>query len=92
MPYLISALLQRDPNLFSRVFHVVDQAKLDSGGVLGKNRKVHPVTRLSCVQRIRLTEKRSYGSHKRAAHLSGIEPMLAMRMASRINPDAVVFD
>ena len=79
MPHLISTLLERDPNVLFRVFHVVDQTKLDSGGVLGKNRKVHPITRPSCAQRIRLTEKRSYGSHKRAAHLSGIEPMLAMR-------------
>ena len=79
MPHLVSTLLERDANVFFRVFHAVEQAKLNSGGVLGKNRKVHAVTRPSCAQRIRLTEKRSYGSHKRAAHLSGIEPMLAMR-------------
>jgi len=60
--------------------------------VLGKNRKVHAVTHPGCAQRIRLTEKRSYLSHKRAAHLSGIGQMLAMTMARGINSDVVVFD
>ncbi|KAG0506475.1 MAG: hypothetical protein Udaeo_01340 [Candidatus Udaeobacter sp.] len=79
MPHLVSTLLDWDPDVFFRVFHAVDQAKLNSAGVLGKNSKVHAVTHPGCAQRIRLTEKRSYRSHKRAAHLSGIGPMLAMR-------------
>jgi len=37
-----------------------------------------------------LTEKSFYLGHKRAAHLSDIEPMLAMRNGG-INADAVVF-
>jgi hypothetical protein len=79
MPYLLSALLDRDPNVFFRVFHAVEQAQLNTPGVLGKNRKVHAVTHPGCAQRIGLTEKRSYWSHKRAAPLCGIDPMLAMR-------------
>ena len=76
---MVSALLDRDPDVFFRVFHSIDQTKLNAGGVLGKNGKVHAVTHPGCAQRIRLTEKRSYRSHKSAAHLSGIGPMLAIR-------------
>src|SRR6185295_5453179 len=79
MPNMVRTFLDRDPDVFFRVLHAVDQAKLNSAGVRGKNRKVHAVPRPGCAQWIGLTEKRSYRSHKRAAHLSGIGPMLAMR-------------
>jgi hypothetical protein len=48
MPDLIRALLERDPNVFFGVFHVVDEAKLNASGMLRKNRKVHTVTHPSC--------------------------------------------
>ena len=78
MPNLISLLLHRDPDVFFGCFDTVEQTKLHSAGVLGENRKVHPVTHPCRAQWIWLTEKSFYRGHKRAAHLSGIELMLAM--------------
>src|SRR4029077_5631156 len=92
MPHLVSTLRHRDPDVFCCVFDVVAKAKLNSTRVLVKNSKVHAVTHPGCTQRIRLTEKCSYLGHKRAAHLSGIDLMLAMTMGRGINSDVVVFD
>src|SRR4029077_215534 len=78
MPNLISLLPHRDAYVLFGCFDAVEQTKLNSTGVLGKNREVHAVTHPACAQRIWLTEKRSYRSHKRAAHLSGIGLVLAM--------------
>jgi hypothetical protein len=79
MPNLVSTLVEWDPHVFSCVLRASEQAKLNGRGVFGKNRKVHAVTHPGCAERIWLSEKRSYGSHERAAHLSGIEHILAMR-------------
>src|SRR5204862_4864379 len=57
MPHLIRTLLDGDANEFFRIFHAVDQAKLNSSSVLGKNRKVHAITHPGCAERIRLTGK-----------------------------------
>jgi hypothetical protein len=86
MPHVVSTLLDRDADVFFGCFNAVDQAELNSAGVLGKNRKVHAVPHPGCAQRIRLTEKRSHRSHKSrncGTHLSGIDPMLAMRNGAR---------
>ena len=79
MPHLVSTLLQRDSNIFFRVFNAVEQAKFNTSGMFGKNGKVDAVTHPGCAERMWVTEKGFYRSHKRAAHLSGIEAMLAMR-------------
>jgi hypothetical protein len=91
MPHVVSTLLDRDPNVFFSVFRAIDQAKLNSTGVFGKNRKVYAVTHPGCAERIGLTEKRSHRSHKRAAHLSGIELALAMKNGASESANAVVF-
>jgi hypothetical protein len=78
VPNLIGVFVDRDANVFFSSLDVVEQAKLNTGGVLGINGKVHAVPRPRRAQRIWVTEKSFDGSHKRAAHLSGIESTLAI--------------
>ncbi len=77
VPDLIGVFIDRDTNVFFCGLDVVEQAKLNTGSVLGKDGKVHAILHPCCAQRIGVTEESTYRSHKRAAHLSGIESTLA---------------
>jgi hypothetical protein len=57
---------------------VVEQAKFDARSVLRKNSEVDAVPHPRGAQRIWITEESPYWSHKRAAHLCGIERALAI--------------
>jgi len=57
---------------------VVEQAKLDARSLLGENSEIDAVPDPRGAQRIWITEESPYRSHKRAAHLSGIERTLAI--------------
>ena len=78
MPNLISVLVERNADVFFSRPDVVEQAKFDARGVLGKNSEVDAVPHPRCAQRIWITKESPYRSHKRAAHLSGIERALAI--------------
>ena len=78
MPDLIGVFGDRDANVFFSRLDAVEQAKLNTGGVLGKDGKVDPVPRPRRAQRIGVAQESPYRSHKRAAHLSGIESGLAI--------------
>jgi hypothetical protein len=78
VPDLIGVFGDRDANVFFSRLDAVEQAKLNTGSVLGKDGKVDPVPHPGRTQRIGVTEESPYRSHKRAAHLSGIESALAI--------------
>ena len=78
VPDLISLFVDRNANVFFSRFDAVEQTELNAGSVLRENCEVDALPRPSGTQRIRKTEKRPYRSHKRAAHLSGIDHILAM--------------
>jgi hypothetical protein len=80
MPNLIGVFGNRDADVFFSGFDAVKQAKLNTGGVLGKDGKVDTVPHPRRAQRIGVAEESPYRSHKRAAHLSRIESPLAIRM------------
>jgi hypothetical protein len=75
---LISVFVDRDTDVFFCGLDVVEQAKLNPRSVLGKDGKVDAVTHPCRAQRIGMAEESPYRSHKRAAHLSGIESALAI--------------
>jgi hypothetical protein len=74
---MIGMFRDRDSNVFFRGFDVVEQAKLDTGSVLGKDGKVDAISHPRRAEWIRMAQKGAYRSHKCAAHLSGIESALA---------------
>jgi hypothetical protein len=78
VPDLIGVFSDRDSNVFFSRLDAVEQAKLNTGSVLGKDGKVDAVSHPRRAQRIGVTEESPYRSHKRAAHLSGIESALAI--------------
>src|SRR5258708_4672428 len=80
MPNLIGAFGNRNADVFFSGFDAVEQAKFNAGGVLGKDGKVDTVPHPRRAQRIGVAEESPYRNHKRAAHLSGIESPLAIRM------------
>ena len=78
MPHLIGVFAHGNADVFFGRLEIVKQAKLNSGGVLGKESKVDAVAHPCRTQRIRITEEGLHRSHKRAAHLSRIGFALAM--------------
>jgi hypothetical protein len=60
VPDLISVFAYRNPNVFFGRLEIVEQTKLNAGGVLGKESKVDAVTHPRRAQRIWVTEERSY--------------------------------
>src|SRR5207302_10842389 len=78
VPNLIGMFVDRDTNVFFGSLYVIEQAELNTGGVLRKNGKVDAVPHPCRAERIWMTEKSFDGSHKRDAHLSGIESTLAI--------------
>jgi hypothetical protein len=90
VPDLIGVFGDRDANVFFSRLDVVEQAKLNTGSVLGKDGKVDAVPHPRRAQRIGVTEESPYRSHKRAAHLSGIESALAITNSDACNIRASV--
>src|SRR4029077_6093177 len=80
MPNLIGAFGNRNADVFFSGFDAVEQAKFNTGVVLGKDGKVDTVPHPRRAQRIGVAEESPYRNHKRAAHLSGIESPLAIPM------------
>jgi hypothetical protein len=83
VPNLIGVFGDRDTNVFFRGLDAVEQAKLNTRSVFGKDGKIDTVPHPRRAQRIGVTEKSPYRSHKRAAHLSGIESALAISNSGR---------
>src|SRR4029077_11967367 len=80
MPNLIGAFGNRNADVFFSGFDAVEQAKFNTGGVLGKDGKVDTVPHPRRAQRIGVAEESPYRNHKGAAPLCGIECPLAIRM------------
>src|SRR5262249_7686382 len=78
VPHVIRLFTHRNPNIFFSGLEIVEQAKLNTGGVLGKNGEVDAITHPCRTERIRITEKGPNRSHKRAPHLSCIASPLAI--------------
>jgi hypothetical protein len=67
----------RNANVFFSGLDIIEQAKLNTGSVLGKDCKVDAVPRPGRAQGIGIAKKSAYRSHKCAAHLSGMQCALA---------------
>ena len=78
MPHLISMLGDGNANVLFGGLGIVEQAKLNRGGRFGKEGKVYAVAQPRRAQRIGITEPSLYRSHKRAAHLCGMQRALAI--------------
>ncbi len=78
MPDLIGVLGDGNSNVFFGGLNVVEQAKLNRSGCFRKEREVDAVAHPRRAQRIGITKPGLYRSHKRAAHLCGMERALAI--------------
>ncbi len=78
MPHLIGMLGDGNANVLFGGLGIVEQAKLNRGGRFGKEGKVYAVAQPRRAQRIGITEPSLYRSHKRAAHLCGMQRALAI--------------
>ena len=78
MPHLIGVLGDGNANVFFGGLNIVEQAKLNRSGRFRKEGKVYAVAQPGRAQRIGITEPTLYRSHKRAAHLCGMERALAI--------------
>ena len=78
MPNLIGPFANWNADVFFSGFDAVEQAKFNPGGVLGKDGKIDTVPHPRRAERIGIAKESPYRSHKRAAHLSGIESPLAI--------------
>ena len=78
MPHLIGVLGDRNANVFFGGLNIVEQAKLNRSRRFRKEGKVYAVAQPGRAQRIGITEPSLYRSHKRAAHLCGMERALAI--------------
>ena len=78
VPDLVGVLGDRDANIFFGSVNILEQAKLNRSGRFGKKGKVDAVAQPRRAQGIWITEPGPYRSHKRAAHLCGMERGLAI--------------
>ena len=63
MPNLIGVFVDRDTNVFFCGVDAVEQAKLNTGGMLGKDRKIDAVAHPGRTQRIGIAKKSAYRGH-----------------------------
>src|SRR5262249_34920250 len=60
VPHLISLFTDWNTNVFFGRLEIIEQAKLNTGGVLGEESEVDTVAHPGCAQRIWVTEECSY--------------------------------
>src|SRR5204863_4021497 len=78
VPDLVGVVDDRNANIFFGSVNILEQAKLNRSGRFGKKGKVDAVAQPRRAQGIWITEPGPYRSHKRAAHLCGMERALAI--------------
>ena len=76
MPDMTGTFRYRNTNIFVLRVDVIEQAKLDAAGVLGKEGKINAVTQPGCTERTRMTEPGFDRCHK-ARLLSAIDSRFA---------------
>src|SRR5437868_11974955 len=77
VPDLVGLFRYRDPDIFLRRIDVIEEAKIDRGRVLGKNREVDSVAEPGRSERIRIAEPNFYRRHKTERVLSATGRRLA---------------
>src|ERR1044071_5652598 len=64
VPDLVCLFRHRDSNVFLGRVDIVEQAQVDGGGVLGKDREIHPVAEPGRPERIWIAQPDFYRRHK----------------------------
>ena len=87
VPDLIGLFANWNADVFLGGIDAVEQAKINRGRVLGKDGEVDAVPHPGRAERIGIAKESPYRSHKRAAHLSGIESRVG-NLNGEINEDS----